>query len=379
MHRLFDVRLTNQAFGDPGLFVDLREAHRALLFDIGDIATLPPRKLMRLSHVFVTHAHMDHFSGFDALLRVVLGRKDRVVLHGGPGFVGQVEHKLRAYTWNVVQRYEMPLVIEAREASPGNGQGVPGAQRCARFDSRSGFAREDGDPVDRERGLREAPPRAAHDDAPRDAACDAALPDVVHDEALLRVRARFVDHGTPCLAYALEEKARVRLARDRLAALGFGVGAWLRTLKDAVLAGAPAHTPIDVRWRDRDGDHVRTRSLGELAHLVLDVLPGQRVGYVTDLRYTEANVAALAALLHRVDVLYIECVFLEADAAHGARKHHLTARQAGEIAGRIGAKAVVPFHFSPRYEGRESQLEAELRTAWEAARTAVPAPPGAAS
>jgi ribonuclease Z len=112
---------------------------------------------------------------------------------------------------------------------------------------------------------------------------------------------------------------------------------------------------------------------------VLDVLPGQRVGYVTDLRYTEANVAALAALLHRVDVLYIECVFLEADAAHGARKHHLTARQAGEIAGRIGAKAVVPFHFSPRYEGRESQLEAELRTAWEAARTAVPAPPGAAS
>ena len=85
---------------------------------------------MRLSHVFVTHAHMDHFAGFDHLLRVVLGRKAQIVLVGGPGFVAQVEHKLRAYTWNVVHRYEVPLLIEAREL------GVDGEGACARFSSR---------------------------------------------------------------------------------------------------------------------------------------------------------------------------------------------------------------------------------------------------
>jgi len=42
----------------------------------------------------------------------------------------------------------------------------------------------------------------------------------------------------------------------------------------------------------------------------------------------------------------------------------LTARQAGEIARSVGAKAVVPFHFSPRYEGRSAELEAEVQTAW---------------
>ncbi len=68
MRCLFEPRLVNEAFGEPGLYVDFRDERRALLFDLGDIRVLPPRKLMRLSHVFVTHAHMDHFAGFDHLL-----------------------------------------------------------------------------------------------------------------------------------------------------------------------------------------------------------------------------------------------------------------------------------------------------------------------
>jgi ribonuclease Z len=97
---------------------------------------------------------------------------------------------------------------------------------------------------------------------------------------------------------------------------------------------------------------------------VLDIVAGQRIGYVTDLRYTEANVAALVPLLAGVDLLFIESVFLDEDAGQAARKNHLTARQAGEIAHRVGAKAVAPFHFSPRYEGRESELLAEMHVAW---------------
>lgn len=56
-------------------------------------------------------------------------------------------------------------------------------------------------------------------------------------------------------------------------------------------------------------------------------------------------------------MLYIESVFLSSDAEHAARKHHLTAAQAGRIARAAHTKSVVPFHFSPRYEGREAELE----------------------
>jgi len=134
-----------------------------------------------------------------------------------------------------------------------------------------------------------------------------------------------------------------------------------------VLSGAEDGAPIDVQWRDRDGDHAMTRSVGELRHLILDVVPGQKIGYATDLRYSDANVHTLEALFRDVDVLFIECVFLDADAEHGARKNHLTAAQAGRIARLARAKSVKPFHFSPRYGGREAELTGELRRAWTGA------------
>jgi len=331
MRCLFEPRLVNDTFGDPGLYVDFRDERRALLFDLGDITVLPPRKLMRVSHVFVTHTHMDHFAGFDHLLRVVLGRKAGLMLFGGPDFVAQVEHKLHAYTWNVVHRYD-ELVLDVCEI------GTDGRGRRARFSSRTRFKRE----------------------------ANASFEwsgDIVHDEATFRVRGRFVDHDIPCLSYAIEEKAHVNVAKDRLEALGVGVGPWLRELKHAVLTGASGTTPIDVQWRDRDGEHAMAGTVDELCHLILDIAPGQRIGYVTDLRNTEANVKVLSALLEDVDVLFIESVFLDEDAEHGARKNHLTAGQAGRIARTVRAKTVKPFHFSPRYEGRAAEVIAEVQAA----------------
>jgi len=333
MRSLFEPHLVNDPFGDPGLYVDFLDERRALLFDLGDITALPPRRLMRLSHVFVTHAHMDHFSGFDQLLRVVLGRKASLVLYGGPDFVSQVEHKLRAYTWNVVHRYEVELVIEVCEI------GVDRRGRWSRFSSRTAFDREDRNSFE-------------------------LADDVLHEGVTFRVRGRFVDHDIPCLAYALEEKARVRVATDRLAELGVTTGPWLHELKQAVLTGAPGETPIRLQWRDRQGEHAMTRQVAELRPLVLDVVAGQRIGYVTDLRYTEANIETLAHLLADVDLLFIECVFLNEDEEHATRKNHLTARQAGDIARRVRAKSIVPFHYSPRYEARSAELLAELRAAW---------------
>jgi ribonuclease Z len=333
MHRLFEPHLVNDAFGDPGLYVDFRDERRALLLDLGDITALPPRKLMRLSHVFVTHTHMDHFSGFDHLLRVVLGRKAAIGLTGGPGFLASVEHKLRAYTWNVVHRYEIELALEVREI------GTDGKSQRARFSSRTAFARE---------------PLAPHD----------PVDDVLHDEATFRLRARFVDHDVPCLAFAIEEKAHLKVDKARLAALGLGTGPWLRQLKHAVLTGAPDAMPIDLVWRDASGVHTATRHVAELRDVILDLVPGRRVGYVTDLRYTPANVQALSELLTDVDLLFIESVFLDCDSAQAARKNHLTARQAGRIAREVRAKAIVPFHFSPRYEGRAAELIAEADASW---------------
>jgi ribonuclease Z len=333
MRPLFHPSLINDPFGDPGLHIDCLFERRSLLFDLGDIRALPARKLLRVRDVFVTHAHMDHFMGFDWLLRLLLGRDQRLRLYGPPGFVTQVGHRLAAYTWNLVSRYETDFTIDAVELHPG------GSARRASFRCRSGFAREQ--------------------------ETQATLPDgVLLDEEGFRVRAVFLDHRTPCLAFALEEKAHLNIWKNRLDEMGLPTGPWLQDLKRAVRRGLPDTTPIPVRWRDRDGAHERVVPLGELRARVVRAVPGQKIAYVTDAVYHEANARAIVDLARSADVLFIEAPFLDRDAGRAAAKYHLTARQAGSLARAAGVKGVVPFHFSPMYHDMGEALRTELERAY---------------
>ena len=109
----FSSYLVNDCFGDPGVYVEVRWSKRALLFDLGQNDSLGSTRLLRASDLFVSHTHMDHFIGFDAVVRVALGRGKTLRLYGPPGVIENVEGKLRGYTWNLVDGY--PLGIEVRE------------------------------------------------------------------------------------------------------------------------------------------------------------------------------------------------------------------------------------------------------------------------
>lgn len=131
----FDPTLVNDPFGDPGLYVDLVFERRALLFDLGDLGRLAPRKLLRVSDVFVTHRHMDHFAGFDQLLRLLLGREKVINVYGLTGLIDAVEHKLRAYSWNLVDGYCGNLVFHVTEIDK------MGRLTSAQFSGRTRFER----------------------------------------------------------------------------------------------------------------------------------------------------------------------------------------------------------------------------------------------
>jgi ribonuclease Z len=335
MRPTFSAELVNEPFGDPGLYVDFRFEPRALLFDLGNLAALPNKKLLRISDVFVTHTHMDHFFGFDRLLRICLGRATHLRLYGPPGFTAQVGHKLAAYTWNLVDSYPGDFTIEVWEVDPD------WQARGTRLRCRTRFAPE---PL----GRRQL------DDG------------VLLDEPAFRVRAAFLDHGTPCLGFAVEEKVHVNIWKNRLAALGLAVGPWLQELKGLVARGAQNDTPVQARAAE--GGAARTVPLGTLKAQVLEQVPGEKICYVTDVAYHADNAQRIVALAAGATQLFIECAFLERDGDHAARKLHLTARQAGELARAAGARFVIPFHFSPRYAGREAELREEVETA----RRAVP-------
>ena len=107
--------LVNGRSGDPALYIETLFEKRAIMFDLGDISNLSPRKSQRVEHIFVSHAHIDHFIGFDRLLRVLVGREKIVRLYGPIGFIEHVYHKLASYRWNLVDRIAAELTFDVME------------------------------------------------------------------------------------------------------------------------------------------------------------------------------------------------------------------------------------------------------------------------
>jgi ribonuclease Z len=327
----FLPRLVNDPFDDPVLFVPFRYKNRALLFDAGDISALTARDILKISHIFVTHTHMDHFIGFDRVLRVLLGRDKDLYLFGPQGFLSNMTGKLASYCWNLVENYRNRFTLHVTELHPDHA--LYGCFPCHKGFTAQGEIRR----------------------VPFDGT-------VVSDSELI-VRAVHLDHGIPVLAFSLEERFHVNIIKNGLDAMGLCPGPWLTRFKTMIYDGTAPDTLIDIP-STAAGQPPLCLPFGKLQSTIARIRPGQRMAYITDAAGTPDNIQKMIALASGVDTLFVEAAFSHQHHDIAREKHHLTARQAGELARACKAGQYHLFHYSPRYTDCPELLEKEAQAAF---------------
>jgi ribonuclease Z len=341
MRPIFHPRLINGVFEDPGLFIPFFFQRRAVMFDLGDISALSPRDIRKTTHVFVSHTHMDHFIGFDSLLRILLGREKTLCLYGPEGFLKNVEGKLAGYSWNLVQNFSNQFNLRLTEIRRKTAitQEYRGHDKF----------RPSGSPQKR------------------------TFDDLLLEESSFSVSTVVLDHSIPCLGFCIKERFHINIIKENLESLGLDTGPWLQSFKQALYAFPDWEAEFEIE-SPRGLKNPRRVILGQLAEQIARITPGQKITYITDVCYSPANEKQIVAFAEGSDQLFIEAAFLETHRDIALAKNHLTARQAGHLAGLARVKQYTIFHFSPRYSGQEQLLVDEARRAWRSALKASPAP-----
>jgi ribonuclease Z len=330
----FAPRLINGAFEDPVLFIGFHYEKRAMLFDLGRLGRLSVREILKLSDVFVSHTHIDHFIGFDHLLRCSLNRKQELRLFGPKGFIENVRGKLAGYTWNLIRDYPLTLVVYE----------IDGVR------------------------MRRVEFKAAHDFR-LEGETISPFSGALLEEPALCVRTAILDHKIPCLAFSLEESNRLNVKRDVLQAMGLNSGPWLNELKTMLRENRPRETRLQIPLSSGGNKDL---TLEEWHDLLMVESRGQKIVYVVDNQYNAINAERILSLAENADLFYCEAFFSQAEEAIARERFHLTATQAGLMARRAQVTRLIPFHFSPRYQSEPNRLKEEALRAFAGSDNEVP-------
>jgi ribonuclease Z len=162
-------------------------------------------------------------------------------------------------------------------------------------------------------------------------------PGLIIDEDDFTVEAFPVSHrGPDCFGYLFAEKARRPFLPDKAEALEIPPGPWRRDLvrgETVTLPDGRQVTPDQVLGPER---------------------LGTRMVHVGD----TGRVDNLEPYCQDVDLLVIEATYLQAEAEMAKRFGHITARQAAELARRMGVQQLILTHISRRYRERDIFSEA---------------------
>lgn len=321
------MSISSEILGEPGgdnavlATVNTGQSRHRLLFDCGEgcLDRVSRSDIQTVEVVFFSHFHIDHIAGFDSFFRANWYRTEGPVRFFGPAGTRDIlHHRMQGFTWNLVGDHPGEVHVTEFDAD---------VLRTSRYLAREGFAVEH-----------------SGDERP--------FTGVAYRGRDFQVETRAMHHGIQSLAYVLRENDRLNVDQGRLAAAGLHPGPWLQQIKDVSI---PADITIDVGGT--------TRTLGELRDRLLVHQPGDSLAYLTDFCLdTPQSEEELVELASGCTVLICENNFRDEDQQLAVGSCHMTSRQVGRLAARIGPEKLILFHLSDRYTAEQWQQQlAEVR------------------
>lgn len=312
---------------DPVLYLHLRPSGRALLIDCGQIQHLAKRVLRSVDALFVSHAHMDHFMGFDTFVRNNHVSPRTFDIYGPPGIAGKATRKLAGYDWNLTEPSWCTLRLH--EIFPDRKVTflLPGAE---------GF-----------------PCRLVGEEPRRDR--------TIYRNRHVTVEADLCDHKIPSLIYRVTEEPSFRVDEGKLEQAGLVRGDWLRTLKKRFHGGFSDREPLTVLRRR--GEIVEEQAVEDASALYAAIrsdAPSAAVGYVTDIGASRENLEKVFSLMEGVTLLVCECSFLAEGRDKARISRHLCTDDLNSIMDRLRPPFIIPMHLSKSCTGRSRLLYQEL-------------------
>lgn len=311
-HRPLLSQSLNPLFADPcihvcsPLFPSLN-----LLLDCGQLTQPHPRLLNKVTHLLVSHTHIDHFIGFDTLLRLRLYSDLPLTVFGPKGIGEHIQGKLKGYAWNKTSQSTFAIHVYELDQNQIVYRYLP----CANKFIQTKLQTFEGDHFE------------------------------IHPHLTLSWCP--LVHGVPCLAYRLDTPPIPRINKKALKESGLTPGPWLAKLLASSQNSKPLSTPDD--WSGP--------SWQKLAPQLIHHRPAYRFGYMADTVFDPSWVPRWSRFFDRCDELWCEATYLHQDHLKAKQHAHLTAAQSAYFARQSNILKLQMFHLSKSYDDHHQHLQ----------------------
>lgn len=316
----FQVKQVNSPFDDTAFFIRNMYKKTPFLFDCGRLGKITNSEILSIADIFISHTHIDHFYGFDRVLRGSICADKTIRVFGPPGIIRNVQGKIDAYTWNLIKSYNLNICVVELSKS--------GVFKQSTYSAYKGFIPE--------------------------------ITEIHHKDIELgdgfTFDYEFFDHGINSMGYRINEPQQIHINKELLTEKGYRPGKWIGELNTALADNTPKETLIQCETKNG----AISKSIAELEAEIVVYKKPQSITFMTDIAPTYTNIQKAINFAKDSTILLIEGMFLKNEILHSIDKKHLTLELSKYIFKQSKSDFVKFFHFAPRYEYNKDDFFAEL-------------------